>query len=241
MDWTRLASERFEEVVGRQEYLDYAKGNPYAEVDAPHFRDVSRLAVDLWGRKYDLDCPIALPIAGLYHDFDRVFPPDHSADPRIRTKRRMIDTKSLPDSGYTEDQIKLDLHPQNCAAIFRDYNPGIPLPLQMDISFLIARHERGAEMAGGKFFRRLDEFTGSYNLNRAANVLCEADGLGFFSLIVYSYVKGRSPERAREKIRLSFGKLSPQGQELARAMKYHPVEFEGERIDVDALVREVIG
>src|SRR3989338_2063636 len=240
MNWVDLAFQRFEQAVGRQEYLDYAEGNPYAEVDAQHFRDVGRLVVDLWGRKYDPACPIALVIAARYHDFDRVFPLGHSVDLGIRTKRRMIDTKSLPDSGYSDNHIKTVVHPKNCAAIFRDYNPDFPQTLQRDVSFLIERHEVGAEIEGGKFVRGMDEFTGRFCLNQAADVLCEADGLSFFSVNIYSYVKGRAPGRVREKIRFSFSKLSAQGQDLARGMEYHSVEHKGAIIDVDALVREAV-
>lgn len=241
MDYLDSAIINFEEAVGRKEYVDYARGNSYAEVDVEHFRDISRLVVNIWEKKYDAKCPTALVIAALYHDFDRVFPPDHSTDLIIRTERRMIDTKNRPDSTYTDDEVKKIIHPQNCAAIFRDYNFDMPIELQNDVSYLIERHEVGADQnQDGSFVQKQDDFTSSYNLNQAADVLYESDGLGFFTLIINSYIKGRSEERVKQKIRFSFEKLSQEGKEIARSINYQSVEYEGETIDVGEIVKSVI-
>jgi len=233
MDNITYATNNLLEPLTRNEYIQYATNNPYAEVNQEHFFDVSKLARKLWEQRHATPCPEALVIAGLYHDIDRVFPAEHSNDPSIKTSRRAIDTKSLPDEGYTENQIKFVIHPQNCAAIFREYNPELPESLKNDVAYLIERHELGAAKTSDGMLEQKDAYTTTYNLNDAADVLCEADGTSFFSVIIYSYLKGKSETRAREKIKMSYRKLSREGKEMVRTFEYRTA-------DAGELVRSTI-
>lgn len=235
-DWD-YALQNFDDAISRDEYLKYASGEAYAEADRDHFQNIVQTVTDLWKARFEDECPLALKIAALYHDFDRVFPPEHSDNPNIRTERRMIDTKSVPTEFYgkSDEEIKTVVHPRNCAAIFRDYNPRLAETLQSDISYIIERHE-----VGGDEGEKIDEYTGSYDLNKAADALCEADGISFFRVVLNSYVKGRTAERIRKKIRFSFRKLSPVGQKMVKKIDFHVVEYRGKIIDINKLFWEVL-
>ena len=40
------ALQNFEQATSREEYVKYATGNPYAEADVEHFKEVARLVRD---------------------------------------------------------------------------------------------------------------------------------------------------------------------------------------------------
>jgi hypothetical protein len=231
----------FDDATSRQEYIEYATGNPYAKVDVEHFKEVAKLVEELWSKRFSSACPDALIIAGLYHDIDRVFPIEHSNDSSIRTTRRTIDTKSLSDAEYGTAELKKRVHPKNCAAIFEDYNQKLNTRLKEDVSYLIERHEIGGNKdATGKSDILLDSLTKEYNLNAAADILCEADALVFFTLIIYSYAKDRSINRIQQKIRFSYNKLSDFGKQIARDLEYRPVQREDGELDISTLIQTTI-
>lgn len=195
----------------------------------------------MWKRRFSSVCPEALIIAGLYHDFDRIFPKDHSNDPTIRTIRRAIDTKNIPNDRYLDSIEKSQIHPENCAEIFQDYNPKLDSSLSDDISYLIKLHEVGGNRDGSsELDTLLDSFTREYNLNIAADILCEADALVFFTLIINSYAKDRPIERVQQKIRFSYAKLSSFGKGIVQEQQFKPVKRDDDQLDLHALVEETI-
>ena len=235
------AMQNFLDATSRPEFIDYAKNNPYAEVEVEHHIEVSNLVQELWKRRFSSKCPEALVIAGLYHDIDRVFPAKHSNDSTIRTTRRAIDTKNIPDSQYLDSQEKKRVHPENCANIFQDYNPRLDTRLQEDITYLIEHHEVGGDKNGSnKLDLLLDSLSREYNLNAAADILCEADALVFFTLIIYSYAKDRPIERIQQKIRFSYDKLSDDGKAIVKEQSYKEVHREGEIFNIQHLVETTI-
>ena len=236
------ALQNFLEATSRQEFKEYAQDNPYAEVEVEHHIEVSNLVQELWQRRFSSKCPEALVIAGLYHDIDRVFPAKHSNDSTIRTTRRAIDTKNIPDSQYLDSQEKKRVHPENCANIFQDYNPRLDTRLQEDITYLIEHHEVGGDKNGSnKLDLLLDSLSREYNLNVAANILCEADAIVFFTLIIYSYAKDRPIERIQQKIRFSYDKLSLTRKEITRKLKYKDIEREdGIILNLSSLVQRTL-
>lgn len=231
------AKNNFLEAITRSEFVRYANNNPYAEQEQAHAEDVSLTVQRLWELKYSKECPKALIIAGLYHDFDRVFLKEHSNDPDIKTDRRTVDTTSIKSAEYTVSHVKKVLHPANCAAIFEDYNPKLVEELKSDISYLIKRHEIGGDRDEEDILVDvMDSHTNSYDLGAAAEVLCEADGLSFFNVIIYSYINGRPMEKVKQKIKFSYEKLSKEGKQLVREAEYRTIEVKGVSIDVGELV-----
>ena len=201
----------------RPEYLEYIRGNSYAEADPEHFLNVADLAKQLWERKYHMPAPEGFVIAGWYHDFDRVFP------------EKMVDTRRAEN--YEDAKAE---HSRNCAVIFEEHNPELPVALIGDVKFLIERHEFGGEKGqDGQLLERPDVFTRSYNLNLGAEELCEADGLSFFPVILPSYAAWAPQDRVRQKIAFSYRKLSEVGKSIVME-----IQFPGHLGD---LVREVTG
>lgn len=206
MNYLEYTKNNLLAALNRPEYIEYAAGNPYAEVDSIHFLNVGDLVKQLWERKYHTQAPDAVVIAAWYHDFDRVFPD------------RKIDTKNAPRHLY--EKVKEE-HSRNCANIFEEWNPELPILLKQDIMYLIEKHEfGGVKKENGSLEELIDKFTRTYNLNRAADDVCEADGLSFFAVIIHSYSKWADEDRVRKKIEFSFNKLSEVGKTMVREMHF---------------------
>lgn len=242
MEVIEYAKANFLEAVDRPEFVSYATGNPDAEVEKDHAIDCGEIAERLWGMTFGTPCPEGVVIAGIYQDCDRWFPKDYSNDPRIKTQRRAIDTKNIPTENYDlVNRTKTIIHPQNCAAIFRDLNPDIPERLQRDISYLIEKHEIGGQRTPAGVHRELtDEHSGTYNLNAAADIVMRADGLSFFNVILPSYLRGRPRERVKQKIRFSYEKLSETERTLVKQMMPKPIILDGQQFDVNEFLKSVI-
>lgn len=218
MNYLGYAHQNWLKAVNRPAYIEYASGDPYAEVDKEHFLNVGHLIKVLWERKYQSKVPDALVIAGWYHDFDRIFP------------AQKIETQGVPLGEYESTKF---LHSQNCANLFEEYNPQLPGKLISDVKYLIERHEFGGIKKNGEYEDRIDQFTGAYNLNLAADLLCESDGLSFFEVIIYSYLKWADSDRVDNKVRFSYNKLSPAGKELLGEMEFRDSE-------VKTLVKKIV-
>ena len=205
MDLLEYAEDNLLGMATSPRFKQYARGNPKAEVEFGHALDVSFLARELWLRKFGAIPPLALKIAGYFHDCDRFFPEEK------------VDTTVVSLNLY--EAAKLE-HSKNCARIFSRENPKLPRPLKIDTSYMIERHEIGGEKVNGKHVELADRFTKSFDVNVSSDQLTEADGLGFFRGILPSYVKWASPEKVVKKIEFSFGKLSPEGQQMVREMNF---------------------
>ncbi len=214
------------------DYLEYAYGNlvkaterpeykRYLETDSPygneayilHVTNVAEYVAKLWRMKFGSELPAAMKIASWYHDFDRLLP------------ERRLDTSTAPIERYTD--VK-KMHSKNCAVLFAEFNPELPEGLTRDVQHLIERAEERVEEGNA-----VDNFTGSYNLDKASNILCEADGLSFFDVIIYPYARMFTPERVNNKILFSYAKLSEDGKRLLDEMEFSDAVIE-------SLVRNLI-
>ena len=217
MNFLEYSTEIFDRMTNRPEYIRYSSQNPRLRLDKEHCLNVSKLSGDIWTKKFDIDPPTALEISGLFHDCDRFFPDE------------IIDTQESAE-GY--ENLKLE-HSKKCAKIFEREVPELPKELTSDVSYMIKRHEIGGEKKEGQYIENPDKFTGTYNLNVSTDQLTEADGVSFFSVILPEYVKWASQERVENKIKFSFEKLSPIGQEMVRNIQYNE--------KIEKLVSPIIG
>ncbi len=153
-----------------------------------HAFEVARIAVQLWQKNEKGEAPLALQVAGLYHDIDRLFP------------KRTVDTKNCSKEEYS---VRKAIHSGNSALLFYEENEEMPDELKRDVFFLILRHEFGGDMGKeGIILTQLDEYTKSYNIHLAANYLFYADKLSFFYSNIFAYKK-RGKERLIMKIKFS--------------------------------------
>jgi len=210
MDYLEYSKENLIATAENPEFKEYAKNNPYAEVELDHALDVSKLTGRLWSIKFRSIPPVALKIGGLWHDCDRFF------------LKEKVDTIKVPKEEYEATKMK---HSKNCVRIFKRENPKLPFELKEDTSYMIERHEIGGDRFNDEYLETPDQFTNSYNLNVASDQLEESDGLSFFSVIIPSYAKWASKERVINKIRFSYNKLSPVGERMVREMKYGDKEI----------------
>lgn len=192
------AETNFLKIIERPEYKEYVKNNPsYAENEIKHLIYVDKKIQELWyGHGQSIQTPDALKVAGWYHDCDRLFP------------ERKVNTKEADVEEYKKLKGS---HAENCTNIFEELLPNLPPKFVNDVKFLIKRHEIGGDRENGKLIEKTDEFTNKYNLNLAADILCEADGLAWFEVISPSYVKWAKPDRLKEKTKFSYKKLTDVG------------------------------
>lgn len=157
-----------------KEYKLNYKNTEQEKVDKKHFLEVVEITKKLWKKP-----PVALQIAELCHDLDRIYP------------KREINTKNVAKKDY--DKIKKK-HSITSALIFSEVNHDLPKELLIDVNYLIIRHE-----VGGDKTKKLDSYTKSYDINKAANPLYYADKLSFFYSNIYEYSK-RGKEKLKNKI-----------------------------------------
>ena len=200
------AEANLRRIVESLEFKQYAQGNPYAEVEFAHALSVSYLSRELWLRRFGKKPPLALKISGLFHDCDRFFP------------KERVDTSKTSAEEYEAKKLE---HSKNCSRIFQRENPGLPVVLRDDVAYMIERHEIGGDKINGRLVEVSDKFTSSFNLNVSSDILQDCDGMDFFFTILPKYVEWPSPERVREKIKFSYNKLSPIGQQMVRERKYN--------------------
>ncbi|MCA9487159.1 hypothetical protein H6501_01200 [Candidatus Woesearchaeota archaeon] len=179
--------------LNSEEYIKAYEGTEQGTVDKKHSMEVVDLVKQVWKKYESTDIPEALLIGALVHDSDRYYP------------KREVNTKNCPKSHYG---YRKGIHSGNTALIFFEENSkDLPIELTRDICFLILRHERGGDVDKEmNLFDKKDEFTNSYNLNKAANYLYYADKMSFFSSNIYEYKK-RGLEKLKEKILFSIEDL----------------------------------
>jgi HD superfamily phosphohydrolase YqeK len=179
-----LAKKRMLERFLCEDHKKDSQSKGKKDQDMKHAFEVEYYCKKLWGNK----CPEALLIAGLYHDYDRIF------------KEKAVDTKNCAKERYFAMKI---IHSANSAMIFREHNPDLPIDLIQDVTFLICRHEIGGDVdKEGKLIIKKDSFTQGYNLNKAANIIWYADKISFFKSNIDDYSK-RGEEELMKKIRFS--------------------------------------
>ena len=141
--------------------------------------------------------PIALLIAGFFHDIDR-------------STKEVVNTKT--NNNYEENKR---LHAKNCAQITTTFLKDLPQPLLEDVYYLIEHHEQGPPTTQ----ELLDKHTNSFDLNQAAHTLFCADKLAFFSQSIHTYTN-RGEERLRKKIRFSLQHLPQQHHKTIQELTY---------------------
>jgi len=214
MKYLEYAEANLRRIVESLEFKQYAQGNPYAEVDFAHVLNVSYITRELWLRRFRTKPPVAIKISGLFHDCDRFFP------------KERVDTSKASAEEYETKKLE---HSKKCARIFQRENPDLPTRLKDDVVYMIERHEVGGDKINGRLIEVFDKFTSSFNLNVSSDILQEGDGMDFFFTILPKYIEWAPPERVREKIKFSYNKLSPIGQQMVKERKY-----------TDEKIREII-
>jgi hypothetical protein len=178
-------------ILGQLNSLEYNEGylniEP-KECDKNHFFEVVKIASELWSENEPTEVPVALRIAALCHDIDRIYP------------KRQVNTKDCTREDYAS---RKGVHSGNCALIFSEINSDLPRELLQDCCFLILRHELGGDKNKEmNLLDKRDDFTQKYNLHLAANYLFYADKLSFFYSNINEYKK-RGKERLMSKIEFS--------------------------------------
>lgn len=187
-----IVKERVLTQISSKEYKLAYDGKEQGILDKTHFLEVTKLVEELWNKKEKTKLPIALQIAGLCHDLDRIYP------------SREVNTKNVSPEDYNSRKM---IHSANSALIFYETNIDIPKELLRDVCFLIFRHEVGGDKDNkNKLLNKNDEFTNSFNLNSAANYLYYADKLSFFINNINEYAK-RGKEKLKQKIKFSINGL----------------------------------
>ncbi len=237
MQYLDHAMRQFLDHIDRPEFVAYAAGNHYAELERAHAIDCMEIVDKLWIMQYPTETPDAVKIAGLYQDCDRWFPKDHSNDPVIKTARRVLDTNDIPSELYNtpSNLVKNVFHPRNCAQIFNDLNEAVPNLLKMDVMYLIELHEVGGIKGVEGNLMRLDAYTRAFNLNDAADLVRAADGLSFFNVILPSYLLGKELAKVEAKIAFSYAKLPViQKEDFVRQMKPFSLPLANFKSECDA-------
>lgn len=128
-----------------------------------------------------------------------------------------------------------------CAALFHDVERLESEPLQRTehlapdyVSFKRAHARRGAELVGAHLstlglpaddlreIQRLVSHHERPDADPRLQLLNDADGLSFFSLNGYGYLRYFGPAVTRDKIRYTSARLSPRTRVLVRALPLHP-------------------
>ncbi len=183
-----VVKERILQQINSEEYKKTYNGKEQSKVDRHHFLEVVYLVKELWMQQEQFPLPTALKIAALCHDSDRIYP------------TREVNTKDCPDELY--EYIK-GVHSGNTALIIFENNLDLPRELMRDVCYLILRHEKGGDKTKEfKLIEKIDEFTKTYNLNKAADYLWWADKLSFFFSNIIDYSK-RGEEKLNSKIKYS--------------------------------------
>lgn len=200
-----LVESRVLNQINSKEYMDAYAGKEQSKTDKNHFLEIVRLVTELWAESEKQDMPVALKIAALCHDLDRIYP------------QREVNTKNCQKRDYETRKM---IHSGNSAILFFEENPDLPKPLLHDVCYLILRHEVGGDRnAEGTMFDKPDEFTANYNLNVVADYLYYADKMSFFYSGIHEYKK-RGKEKLKSKILFSLKGLPEKIIEKIRAVRF---------------------
>ena len=144
----------------------------YGAVDKKHTSAVLFWVKELWE-----NTPEALMIAAAGHDWGRTF--ENERD-------RLEDYPSINGKPVPEwyDAHKA-MHSANTARILkRELSNIMPPDMMLDVTYLVLHHEIGGRKDSNDSLLDLpDKATNSYNLNKAADVLQQADSLAFFNIL----------------------------------------------------------
>jgi uncharacterized protein DUF4202 len=178
---------------------------PLAQADYDHSLDVWQ-----WALRLDPDASLAVQLAALFHDVERLAPMN-PATPATPETPAIIERRE-PATGYGDFK---EAHARGSARLAGELlaELGAGEPLCRRIEALIAGHERPA---GGSDAER--------------SLLADADALSFFSLNSPGYADWFGPEAARRKVAWTLARLSPCGRRRLAAV--------GLRQDVAAMLRE---
>ncbi|MDP3728770.1 MAG: HD domain-containing protein [bacterium] len=184
-DYYEIVKERILNQIDSEEYKKAYVGKEQGKVDRRHFLEVVHIVKELWTQQEKIPLPTALKIAALCHDSDRIYP------------TREVNTKDCPEELY---EYRKGVHSGNTALILFENNLDLPRELIRDACYLILRHEKGGDrFKDYTLIETMDEFTNTYNLNRAADYLWWADKMSFFFSNIVEYAN-RGKEKLQSKI-----------------------------------------
>jgi hypothetical protein len=232
MEYLNEAARSIIDYATRKPFLWHSKDNPYLLMQVTHSKDVLSNAEQIWSRKWGTEAPEALRIAAIYHDIDRFYPEGHPA---------ALDTSIDRKDVSAHRMLRTVIHPANAAMIFSDEFRYFPNDLKEDIAYLIHRHEKGGRKdENGRNIFRPDSFTESYNLNEAASVIAESDGISFFNIMYAPYAAGRSPARVKSAIELNLEKLSLKEREKIRDRDFGPVRCKESVVNLNKIIHAAL-
>ncbi|MBN1386191.1 hypothetical protein JW968_04435 [Candidatus Woesearchaeota archaeon] len=164
-------------------------------IDPPHIVAVVEWVGTIWRNP-----PDALLIAAYGHDWERAW-----EDERDKEEDYSEGDKLFYDSWY---MMHKEIHASNSANLLRrKIGQHIPIPLMMDVTHLVLRHEKGGERnRQGDLIPKQDAYTRLYDLNSAADVLNHADVLGFFDVLDL-YVRIKPMDKVEQKIKWSLRRI----------------------------------
>lgn len=204
-NYYKIVIEKMLKQIDSDEYKKKYSENKQKETELNHFLEVVNIVKSFWKDQEKRPLPIALKIAALCHDLDRIYP------------TREVNTKDCPPNFYS---YRKGVHSGNTAIIFLEKNKDLPIKLVHDICYLILRHEGGGDRKKDyKLFERKDEFTKKYNINVAADYLWYADKISFFSSNILEYAS-RGNEELRKKIIYSINNLPLFAKKTILSFKY---------------------
>lgn len=219
MKYYNIVLKKILSQIDSQEYQEVNKDTEQGKVDRNHCLEVVEITKKLWEEQENTQTPEAILIAALTHDSDRLYP------------RRQVDTKNLPKEHYG---YRKGIHSGNTALIFLELNINdLPITLIRDVCHLILRHERGGDKdKNNNTITKIDEYTNSYNLNKAANILYYADKISFFTSNIYEYQK-RGEEKLKQKILFST-------KDLPNNIKQKIKDLDYKDLNVKKIIEEII-
>jgi hypothetical protein len=209
-DYYTIVERKVLRQIISKEYKKFYSGKEQGKVDKNHFLEVVRIVLQLWESFEKVELPIALKIAALCHDLDRIYP------------KYEVNTKDYPEKNYC--YIK-GIHSGTAVVLFILNNLELPKKLLFDVSYLILRHEGGGDKdSKSLLFEKKDHFTNSYNLNKAADYLWYADKLSFFYSNIYEYKK-RGIDKLKNKIEFSINGLPRRIIEMVKKIDFNDDEI----------------
>ena len=89
INYYNLVKEKILKQIDSDEYQQAYAGKEQGKVDKNHFLNVVNITEELWSLHEDSKIPVALKIAALCHDVDRIYPFEE------------VNTKDYPEGKYT--------------------------------------------------------------------------------------------------------------------------------------------
>jgi len=219
--WRNAASTNphFDRALALHERL-HDRTKPLVVADYEHALDTWR-----WTLRLDAHASLAVQIAALFHDVERLY-----AEPDVRIEHRAPDYRAFKTAHAASGS--------ELVAVFMA-EIGMPLVPSLRICELVARHELGGEDGLGK---------SCAELVRERALVNDADALSFFSLNASGFLNYFGAEHTARKVAYTWRRLSSQGRrELGQVKMAAPIRAfldqatggtSGDQVSVEVLREE---